>query len=1800
MRLILLVLCAIQAFRVHALVDIDRNGTVAENAFVDPDLSKDIPISEGVNLIDEEPVKVPEGFIGKLNELEAKLDLLPNSTQIDLKAGRVESITLAQPILPGSGVRNRLLWSVATGEDTTHGSPVTSEEWEEIAIQAVKNWMVDHASDLDVNVDTELFAEGTVRTGIHADGDMIQLHIPRIFKGIPVVGARAMATIKLGNLINVGFEDWGTIPSDFPVEPTLTAGEAYDAVAAHAQRSLLQGNNCDPELEILTMTPSSSSGQFGEGYKYVLAWRVCPLLEGQDNEVMEGLVDAQSGQIYSFVDKVDYFQAKGGVYPISNDKRFPDGVQQPGWPMPYMYVGNELTDTGGNYFQSGSVTASFNGKYVLIKDNCGSSSLSGSGGLDWGTSGGTDCTTPGVGGSGNTHSARTNVYELNKAMEMARSHLPNNNWLKQKLTVNLNINNNCNAFWGSGTINFYRSGGGCGNTGELAGVIVHEWGHGLDNNDVTGSIASPSGEGIADIYAALRMADSCIGRGFYASGGGCTGVRNIDYKQSGGTPKTFSVSNRSCGGAVHCVGQVYSQAVWSLYKRTLQSAPYSYDDNTALEIVTRLTFIAAGNINTWFSGSPPYGGCNSASGYREYLAADDDNGNINDGTPHMQAIFQAFNDQEIACSTPTVQDSGCVGTPNSPPQVTVAPGNMQAVISWTAVSGALNYQVFRTEGVKGCGQGKVKLTTTTTRSYTDSGLMNGREYYYIVIPKGPNDSCFGPASPCAAVTPTQAPVPTTPSPTQRPTAPTKNPTAQPTKKCGNGFCDMDEYSSICPVDCSNLELSVLDTRSRGSPGVMFWVKSVSRGLEVSSFKFYSWAAQTSLVQVYTRTGQYTGYELDQTGWELVHEATIDLLGDVTMTELTLSNKVVISSGTIKSFFIWATQGNIKYDVGTSEGALLGSDSFMEVYQGIGVTSKFSGVFASNVYSPRRFNGIIRCEDGFLISTFMKYPRQTSPSKKPVTSSPTRYPSFNPTKRPVTPVPTEQPTRRPTAKPTAVPSNIPTQPPSSSTPTNRPSTNPTSPPSDSCDNGTCESNETSSSCPQDCANVILTAHDAGTNGAPGIMFDLMASRDVVVRSFDFYTDAARYDVVEVYTRLGGYSGNELVVSGWTLIHSKNVTQMGRNTLTTLGDFDTGVTIRAGSTQSFFIYTGFYIMYDKGTVEGQVLASDASLVIYEGVGIGSKFPGAGATGVVFSPRVFKGDIRYDATSITVSPTKAPVTSKPTNAPSKKPVSTSPTKFPTQKPTSKPTNAPTTKPISPPPTKTPTLKPTSMPTHTPSKKPITSSPVKAPTKRPITASPANVPSKQPVSALPTDSPLQQPTFKPTYDTPSKVPITESPTKVPTRHPVTTSPTNVPSKKPITSSPTIVPTQTPTSVPTFTPSKAPITISPLKAPTRSPITASPTNVPSKKPITASPTKIPTQKPTPTNAPSKGPVTASPTQKPTLRPSGFPTTHPTTTNASTCYPGAKIVKLEATTNEQIQVFEVKVYTSGKNIATGGRATQSSTLSAFDAPRAIDDNNNSFSHTAQANGTRAWWQVDFGRGFEIDSIEILNRWCTDPSDEKGCLCRLSYANLSLIDDQGLVVITRSIENSCGKASLSYRFQPSFECTSSDTTPSPTSSPLKSLSPVAVQLPRAREVKLHSITGNPIQVFEVEIYSSGVNIARGKTATQSSTLNSLVASNAVDGNSGTFSHTTNSSPYSWWQVDLGGTFPIESIKVLNRWCGNPSDPNGCLCRLSHTVLSLFDEHGQWVATASLGDTCNKLEWTVNFNNSGDSNVCTILA
>jgi hypothetical protein len=301
----------------------------------------------------------------------------------------------------------------------------------------------------------------------------------------------------------------------------------------------------------------------------------------------------------------------------------------------------------------------------------------------------------------------------------------------------------------------------------------------MDNNDAVPSISSP-GEGIADIYSTLRLNDSCVARGFFNAGNcsgygdpciSCSGIRDVDWAQrASGNPHDIQwidtncapgPSNGPCGGGVHCEGSVYGEAVWDLWNRDLTAAPFSYTVDRSREVATYLTYAGATSVGAqWYTcdtTAPFDGGCGATGGYLKYLAADDDNGNLNDGTPHMTAIYAAFNRLKIACQTIAPVNSGCAGAPASAPVVTATPRDKRIDLSWTAVAGTTEYEVFRTDGVFGCNFGKIKIATTAGTSLVDTGLQNGRSYSYTVIPKGAAESCFGPASSCTSATPVPGP-----------------------------------------------------------------------------------------------------------------------------------------------------------------------------------------------------------------------------------------------------------------------------------------------------------------------------------------------------------------------------------------------------------------------------------------------------------------------------------------------------------------------------------------------------------------------------------------------------------------------------------------------------------------------------------------------------------------------------------------------------------------------------------------------------------------------------------------------------------------------------------------------------------------------------------------------------------------------------------------------------------------------------------------------------------------------------------
>jgi hypothetical protein len=573
-----------------------------------------------------------------------------------------------------------------------------------------------------------------------------------------------------------------------------------------------------PILEIIpivtkefTLTESFAA-PIGAGYTHRLAW-VFGFQRIPEHAKWEVTVDAQTSNILSFEDKNHYIDRKitGGVYPLTNTEICPDnircGILQPNTPMPFTDTGlappNNFTNSARIFdYSSGTTTTTLSGPYVVLNDTCGPISNSGSGDINLGgINGDHDCDTPSSGG--NTSASRSAMYEVNKIFETARGYLPTNQWAQGNqggpLPTNMNIFDVCNAFYSPGdpgAINFFRSGAGCRNTGEIAAVFDHEWGHGLDEHD-SGETFSNSSEGYADIASMYRLWASCVGYGWFetvnqgcgmtADGTGfnrnetqqgapkcdldCSGVRDADYlKIEGGTPLDVSFMCVSCAGGsgpcglqTHCSATATREAAWNLVGRELQNPPgVSVDANTAFIIGDKVFYQGSGNVGTWHNCTCPSSsdGCNADGGYLNWLAADDDNGDLNDGTPHMEDIHAAFNTNGIACASPAPINSGCAGGPTIVPVVTGTPSHNSITLNWAPVTNAINYNVYRTEGyvtagADKCAFGKALIGTTNSLSFTDNEVSNGRAYSYVVMAEGSNDACFSPASNCATVTPVQ-------------------------------------------------------------------------------------------------------------------------------------------------------------------------------------------------------------------------------------------------------------------------------------------------------------------------------------------------------------------------------------------------------------------------------------------------------------------------------------------------------------------------------------------------------------------------------------------------------------------------------------------------------------------------------------------------------------------------------------------------------------------------------------------------------------------------------------------------------------------------------------------------------------------------------------------------------------------------------------------------------------------------------------------------------------------------------------
>jgi subtilisin-like proprotein convertase family protein len=510
--------------------------------------------------------------------------------------------------------------------------------------------------------------------------------------GVRVEGASLFFRIAAGNIVQFGANEVAPVAIDaLPVSSRANALDLalreLDFPAGTAMQELLEAG----ELLFVPVSPAGENagqnylGVAGKGYSHRLAWRFAFRLI-DDVTTYQVLFDAHTNRVIEVRDLNEWVNATvtAGIYPTTNTDV--EVVK----PMPFASVTNgavKVTDVLGIYdYSGGTATVTLNGKFFQMSDNCGAISLANStdGNLNFGTSGGTDCITPGVGGTGNTHASRSGFYHLTNINRKAITFFPSNSWLQGKVVANMNIDDQCNAGWNGTTLNFFKSGGGCSNTGEIAAVFLHEWGHGMDTNSGGAASENGSGEAVGDTFAFLETKDACIGKNFIPGqpcancAASCTGVRDVNAFSTLGAatiskPSTvadnagINCDRYTCpylsqgvfpyqgpmGYEGHCESYIASSANWDLSQKlvTQFGATQGWSEMDRIWYGSLTPSKSAYRVVSGGTCNPAavVDGCGANNWYTVFLASDDNDGNLANGTPNGCRIWDAFNAHGIAC-----------------------------------------------------------------------------------------------------------------------------------------------------------------------------------------------------------------------------------------------------------------------------------------------------------------------------------------------------------------------------------------------------------------------------------------------------------------------------------------------------------------------------------------------------------------------------------------------------------------------------------------------------------------------------------------------------------------------------------------------------------------------------------------------------------------------------------------------------------------------------------------------------------------------------------------------------------------------------------------------------------------------------------------------------------------------------------------------------------------------------------------------------------------------------------------------
>lgn len=223
----------------------------------------------------------------------------------------------------------------------------------------------------------------------------------------------------------------------------------------------------------------------------------------------------------------------------------------------------------------------------------------------------------------------TAYYHVNVVHDFMKSKFPTFTDMDNPLTTNVDVSGSCNAFYNGTSINFYEAGSGCNSFAEIHDIVYHEYGHGINDKfyDFVSGNSMENGalnEAYADMWGMGITDHPTLGQNSFVSGGY---IR--DYAP-GAPEKRYPTDIE---GEVHADGEIIAGAWWDTRENIGDMAITS-------DIFAKSMFETPDGPDGT-EGEVYHAALISA------LIADDNDADINNGTPHFLEIVSAFAEHGI-------------------------------------------------------------------------------------------------------------------------------------------------------------------------------------------------------------------------------------------------------------------------------------------------------------------------------------------------------------------------------------------------------------------------------------------------------------------------------------------------------------------------------------------------------------------------------------------------------------------------------------------------------------------------------------------------------------------------------------------------------------------------------------------------------------------------------------------------------------------------------------------------------------------------------------------------------------------------------------------------------------------------------------------------------------------------------------------------------------------------------------------------------------------------------------------------